>query len=165
MYDRADLYLLNRSRCTDRFGVAYIHDVVKGIELLKKAAHAGFVPACMRLGRIYEHGGAEQKREWQQAAFWFTKAADQGNAEAQRRLGYMFMYGDHMSVPSACVQAVPPEEFDIPFRDEDKAAGWFAKIAQNCDYRWTGTQLHQVMHELGLLSHDIDSESDSYGGA
>lgn len=138
MFFLANLYLL---------GPTKTYDEDKGIELLKKAAHAGFVPACKMLGRIYK----DQKRDWQQAAFWYTKAADQGDAGAQNQLGIMYMQGDYALVPFERLQELRkhPENFDIPFKDKDKAARWFGKMAQNCE-DWSTSEVHYFMDKLGL---------------
>ena len=47
----------------------------------------------VEMGDRYYHGdGVEQ--DYEQAIFWYTKAAEQGNADAQYNLGLMYYYGD-----------------------------------------------------------------------
>ena len=54
-------------------------------DLLPLAA-AGDADAECRLGTYYSEG-PESKRDFDQARLWLGKAAEQGNPEAQRRLG------------------------------------------------------------------------------
>jgi TPR repeat protein/uncharacterized protein YecT (DUF1311 family) len=58
---------------------------------LKKAAEAGHVGAFLHLGncRIYNYPGLPT--DWKQALAWYRKAAEQGNAEGQYRLGYYLL--------------------------------------------------------------------------
>ena len=46
------------------------------------------------LGRLYYRGGYGLARDYFEAANWWRKAADQGKAEAQSRLGKMYLYGE-----------------------------------------------------------------------
>jgi len=63
-------------------------------------------------GSIYNHGAG---RNMEKAKYWFTKAAEQGDADAQNKLGLMYEEG----------KGVP--------KDESKAAEWFAKAAKQRD--------------------------------
>src|SRR6202022_1723276 len=58
---------------------------------LIKAAEAGHVGAFLHLGncRTYNYPGLPT--DWKQALAWYRKAADQGNAEGQYRLGYYLL--------------------------------------------------------------------------
>ena len=44
------------------------------------------------------------RRDYKQAAYWYTKASEQGDAEAQYFLGYM--YEDGKGVPQDYKQAI-----------------------------------------------------------
>ena len=53
-------------------------------------ASSSSAKAQYELGKKYEHG-QEVKRDYQQAAFWYRQAAEQGHAEAQERLVFLFL--------------------------------------------------------------------------
>ena len=59
--------------------------------------------AQMMLGKRYAVGGEDVDKDLNQAVFWYKKAADKGNAEAQQYLGYA--YGRGLGVPQDWVQA------------------------------------------------------------
>ena len=66
-----------------------IGNIIDGMELLYKAADNGYAPAQSKLGYILD-----QSEEDEKAIHWFTKAADQGDADGQYGLGSMFAKGD-----------------------------------------------------------------------
>ena len=61
-------------------------------EKIKKLAEQGHANAQIKLGVMY-YNGEGVKKEYTEAARWFTKAAEQGDAEAQNRLGLMYYKG------------------------------------------------------------------------
>jgi hypothetical protein len=65
-------------------------DRARGIPLLEKSAAAGNGAAQYNLGLIAASGTPP---DWQNAANWFAKAADQGVAEAQYNLGIQYAEG------------------------------------------------------------------------
>jgi TPR repeat protein len=64
------------------------------------------------LGDAYAKGQGVP-RDFAQAAAWYRRAADQGNADAQYSLGEMYYAGDGVS------------------EDQVEAAGWFRKAAES----------------------------------
>lgn len=64
-------------------------DLITGIHLLRVAAQAGHAPAQARYGEILDK--AEEDRE---AAIWYRKAADQGNAAGEFGLGMEYASGE-----------------------------------------------------------------------
>ena len=91
--------------------------------ILKSRAEGGQPEAQVFLGIVYL-----SQKDFGNAAKWFMKAAEQGNVQAQTKLGALFLTG----------QGVP--------KDEEKAAIWFGKAAEKGDAR---AQFH-----MGLLSQD-----------
>ena len=102
--------------------------------------------AQYNLGLMYDNGqGVPQ--DYKQAVKWYTKAAEQGDANAQYSLGYMYANG----------QGVP--------QDYKQAVMWFTKAAEQGDadaqynlgsdvYKWarspTGLQAGcEVVHKGG----------------
>ncbi len=70
------------------------------VELLQKAAVQGYIPAQCILGNIYSHKGPAgysfkyfDSPDYQQAAYWYGKAAEQGVAYAHGRLGEFYLLG------------------------------------------------------------------------
>ena len=68
--------------------------------------------AQYRLGLLYRVGIGAVSRDDAQAAQWWRKAAQQGNAEAQNQLGFLYVNGEGVS------------------RDYAQAAQWWNKAAQ-----------------------------------
>lgn len=64
-------------------------DLVASITLWRKAAQQGYAPAQVRLADILDK--AEEDAE---AAEWYRKAADQGNADGEFGLGQMYLKGE-----------------------------------------------------------------------
>lgn len=70
---------------------------------IRKKAQAGDVEAQIQLAKAYEEGGCfdqkhllcfdRVKQDYKKAAYWYKKAAEQGNTEAQLDLGVMYMNG------------------------------------------------------------------------
>jgi TPR repeat protein len=51
------------------------------------------VDAEFGLGRLYEFGAGDLKQSYNQADYWYGKAADRGNVEAQHRLALIWAVG------------------------------------------------------------------------
>lgn len=79
------------------------HDYANAIRLLRPLADSGNAPARNRLASIYFWGGHGVQQDAAQAALWYRKAADQGNALAQAHLGLMYEHG--YGVPRNAVMA------------------------------------------------------------
>lgn len=68
-----------------RAGNIWGMDNVKAVEFFMKAAEGGHAKAQFYLGLCYEKGwGVSQ--DFQQARYWYQKAAEQGFAEARKNL-------------------------------------------------------------------------------
>ncbi|NOX76322.1 MAG: sel1 repeat family protein [Gammaproteobacteria bacterium] len=72
--------------------------------------------AQQALGWMY-YEGQGRARDYQQAAFWYRKAADQGNVTAQINLAQMYAYGKGVT------------------QDFAEAARWWEKLAEQGDGR------------------------------
>ena len=79
------------------------HDYANAMRLLRPLADAGNAPAQNRLASIYFWGGHGVQQDAAQAALWYRRAADQGNALAQAHLGLMYEHG--YGVPRNAVMA------------------------------------------------------------
>jgi uncharacterized protein len=79
------------------------HDYANAIRLLRPLADSGNTPAQNRLASIYFWGGHGVQQDATQAALWYRKAAERGNALAQAHLGLMFEHG--YGVPRNAVMA------------------------------------------------------------
>ena len=67
-------------------------DYEKGVEMMRGLAERGYLGAQLRMAKMYYEGNRVQKDE-AMAAQWYQKAAEQGNAEAQFFLGWMYDSG------------------------------------------------------------------------
>lgn len=112
------------------------------------AAEAGSVDAQDALAELYQMGQHGYPRDVQQAVLWATRAAEQGQASAQSRLGRLLLAGEGVSrdpvagirwVQLAAEQGYPSAEYtmgvscqygDTPGGDEE-AARWFLKAAES----------------------------------
>ena len=92
-----------------------------GCALVSQGGRSGQCRRAMVLGDLYDIGhGVPQ--DYAQAAFWFRKAAEQGDAEAQYDLGDL--YDEGQGVPQDYAQAA------AWYR---KAAAWYRKAAEQGD--------------------------------
>jgi uncharacterized protein len=71
--------------------------------------------AHYNLGLLYSEGGKGLKKDFEKAAEWFRKAAEQGDVEAQCNLGVMFAEGIGVA------------------RDYEKSMEWLVKAADQGD--------------------------------
>ena len=114
------------------------HDYAEAIRLLRPLADKGSVTAENRLASIYFWGGHGVRPDPAQAALWYRKAADQGNALAQAHLGLIYEHG--YGVPKDPVMAcmwldlalsrAPSLSMAVKLRDEVAAKMTPAQIAE-----------------------------------
>jgi hypothetical protein len=98
---------------------------------LTAAAEGGDAAAQLQLGLRYESGTAKRRApDYDQAMKWFRAAADQGNAEAEARVGMLYHFG----------KGVP--------KDDAEAARWY-RLAANGGYAWAALQLGD-MYQRGV---------------
>jgi hypothetical protein len=96
------------------------------VDRLTAPAESGDAAAQLKLGmHYYEDTSRERPPDYEQALKWFHRAADQGNAEAQARIGMMYHTG----------RGVP--------RDDAEAARWYL-LAANGGYPWAQLQLSDM---------------------
>lgn len=69
------------------------HDPVEGEKWLRVAAGSGLVAAQADLGIAYYSGVGGVKKDYEEAARWFTLAAKQGNGDACNKLGVVYRNG------------------------------------------------------------------------
>ena len=112
------------------------------IAALTAKAEAGDVEAQHQLAALYKH-----QQNYNEAAVWYEKAAQQGNADSQYNLAivYDYGYGRHRSSKDAAFwyrkaaeQGVEAAQFALAMcleygkgvkRDESAAANWYEKAA------------------------------------
>jgi uncharacterized protein len=114
------------------------HDYAEAIRLLRPLADKGSVTAEIRLASIYFWGGHGVRPDPTQAAVWYRKAADQGNALAQAHLGLIYEHG--YGVPKDPVMAcmwldlavlrAPSLSMAVKLRDEVAAKMTPVQIAE-----------------------------------
>ncbi len=84
---------------------------LKAIEWYQKAAKQGYIPAQSALGKMYASGRGV-KQDYEKASYWFQKryhltrqAAEQGDSDAQFRLGLMYKVGGIGLKRNVCLAA------------------------------------------------------------
>lgn len=141
---------------------------IKALQLAKR----GDAIAQYNLAAMYEHGdGVEQDDK--NAIYWYTKSAEQGNAEAQIKLGFTYETGEGGLAQDykqaiqwytkaaesghAYAQFVLAEKYrkgDIVAKDDKKALQWYTKAAeQGIDYAQLALG-YQYAHGEGGLPQD-----------
>ena len=91
---------------------------------------------CRDLGRISFDRWSKQEEDLDQSIFWYKKAAEQGDAEAQNHLGFMYEHFGHMY------------EFGLMGEEGfEQAAYWYRKAAEQ-GHRDAQFQL-SCMYEAG----------------
>ena len=93
-----------------------------------KEAKAGNRLAQYNVGLYYHNGWSGVKQDYQQAAYWYRKSADQGYADAQLNLGYLYEKGLGVS------------------QDSQQAVYWYRKAAEQGNV--------SAMFNLGSCYHD-----------
>ncbi|MEI9970433.1 MAG: tetratricopeptide repeat protein [Terracidiphilus sp.] len=114
-------------------------------DLLAKA-NAGDVPAEVQVGEHYAHAAAVEQNhsqvaeDYQQAAAWYRKAADQKSVDGELHLAVLYRDGGD----------------GFP-RDMEQAAAWYLKAAEQGDVGAQGTL--GVLYSMGQgVAHD-DAEA------
>jgi hypothetical protein len=82
--ESAEAYLILAMLYEDGYG-SLKRDYKKMLESIQKSAQMGYAPAQFLLADMYEDGD-EVVKDKAQAIYWYKKAAEQGNREAQRAL-------------------------------------------------------------------------------
>ena len=97
----------------DALGAFEDGEYSKAVELWQSIAEKGDIRSQVRLGLMYARGNGV-KRDGREAQKWFQKAADQGSAEGEYYLG--FLYENARS-------------YDMPV-DFETAVMWYRKAAE-----------------------------------
>jgi clan AA aspartic protease (TIGR02281 family) len=79
-------------------------DFATAMRLLRPLAERGDADAQVLVGDMYQHGGNGVQQSPVQAALWYRKAAEQGDAIAQNSLGLMYESGE--GVPQNYAEAM-----------------------------------------------------------
>lgn len=125
-------------------------DVAGAMPILRKAANAGYAPAQVLLGEILDLSEYDEE-----AAAMYRKAADQGDAEGQFRLGTLYSQGEgvkkdpnearrlirlaaeqgHLQATNVMAHAYLNAQLGIPETDRDSAESLrWVKAAEQNDY-------------------------------
>ncbi len=108
------------------------------VKILLPLANSGDVAAQYTVGLMYDTGQSGRK-DHQEAAKWYGKAAEQGFARAQYYLGYIYYH----------------DEGDL--KDDAKALKWYRRAADQ------GTAMAQ--HSLGIMYAKGEGTSQDYAQA
>jgi uncharacterized protein len=102
----------------------------EGLRLMARAAERGFVTAMIGLAQLHERGEINGRRDLVAAQFWFRRAAEAGNVDAQVEVATAHYLGRGAA------------------RDPAAAAHWYREAAKGGD---AGAQyLLASMYEQGL---------------
>ena len=117
------------------------------VDLFKKA-ELGDAEAQLELAKRYEKGIGGVNKDYDESAKWYRKAAKQGNAEAQFRVGIMFYNGEGVNADpreavkwyrKAAEQGNAEAQYELALcyyngngvtKDLSKALNWYRKAAE-----------------------------------
>jgi len=140
-------------------------DIVSAMAFYRKAAEAGYVPAQTRLAYLLD-----QSEENEEAAVWYKRAIENGDAEAEFGLAGMYVSGDGIPenaeealrlftssanknhIPAIHVMVAAYEKGEMGLRiDYEAARAWLEKSVQ-LDDPWSIERLSRAYRngELGL---------------
>lgn len=127
------------------------------------------------LGDDYRYGRNGKSKDYVEAVKWYRKAAEQGCAEAQYNLGFMYASGDgvtqnYSEAVKWCRKAAEQGNADAHnalgnmymmgrgvTKDYTEAVKWFSKAAEQGDTN-AQNNLGRVYHEgLGVTKNDIEA--------
>jgi TPR repeat protein len=91
--EQGDVYAMTELGIHLRLGTGVAKNEAEAMQWFAKAAQTGYVPAETSLAVGYENGLAQGRPDYQQAAYWFNKAADQDDGYALLNLGVMYEKG------------------------------------------------------------------------
>ncbi len=101
-------------------GLGMEQDTELGLDLLTKAAEAGYAPAQKNLAAAYENGSYVPPSE-DMASLWYHRAALQGLAEAQYGLARLFLSGDGSDAEQALYWYRAAAEAGLPEAENNLA--------------------------------------------
>ena len=139
-------------------GTGVSHNTITAVELIRRSAELGYVPAQVALGYFYDTG-TYVPGEQAQAVVWYRKASDQDDRLAEWLLGRLYFMGSGVPrdtqmaagfLKKAADQDDPFAEYllgsiELEHSNYAKAADWFRKAAQQ--------GLPQAQLQLGILLH------------
>jgi TPR repeat protein len=100
------LYLLGMFHLSEEFAInnLIVIDPSYGLELLHESALLNYVPSQVKLGELYEQGGVVEVDDVQ-SIYWYTRAAEQGNADAALALSSWYLTGSSGILPQSDQEA------------------------------------------------------------
>lgn len=85
---------LYREACSFDLGAdGHVIDKARAVKLYENAAKLGHISAQNNLGAMYEAGEGVLQVNYEQAAYWYKKSAEQGNPNAIINLGALSFNG------------------------------------------------------------------------
>ncbi|MBM6388037.1 MAG: SEL1-like repeat protein [Paenibacillus sp.] len=96
------LYVLALFQFMEEFSdnAALIADIPYALELLHEAAQLEYLPSQVKLGELYEVGGPVEVDD-ALSVYWYTRAAEQGNADAALALSSWYLTGSSGILPQS----------------------------------------------------------------
>ncbi|KAG2199493.1 hypothetical protein INT47_009947 [Mucor saturninus] len=97
------LYVLAMFQFTEEFAddPALISDPSYALELLHQSAQLDHLPSQVKLGELYETGGGPVEPDDAISIYWYTKAAERGNADAALALSSWYLTGSVGILPQS----------------------------------------------------------------
>ncbi|KAK4510380.1 uncharacterized protein ATC70_004810 [Mucor velutinosus] len=117
------MYALAMFQFSEEFAEHTIADSSYALELLHTSAHMEYLPSQVKLGELYEMGGYGLVQvDDALSIYWYTRAAEQGNADAALALSSWYLTGSAGILPQS-----------------DREAYLWARKAASCQLadRWT----------------------------
>ncbi|KAL9552647.1 hypothetical protein MBANPS3_003652 [Mucor bainieri] len=130
------MYALAMFQFSDEFAEHTIADSAYALELLHRSAHMEYLPSQVKLGELYEMGGQGLVQvDDALSIYWYTRAAEQGNADAALALSSWYLTG------STGILA-----------QSDREAYLWARKAASCQLaeRWTAAKAYFLVGMIGV---------------
>jgi TPR repeat protein len=117
-------------------------DYGKALVWYEGLAHQGDIISQMHLGHLYKD--VNEVKDLKKAAFWYLKAAEQGNSQAMSMIANFYANGIGVE------------------KDLEKSVFWYQKMVENPDYRHSPYREEQEFHmEAGLIGADMNAQNDN----
>ncbi|CAG8541605.1 12014_t:CDS:2, partial [Ambispora leptoticha] len=88
-----DLGLLHEKKDIQKEIPSIIHDERFALEQFHKAADLGYAPSCFKLGCVYEYGQLGVAANPQKSIYYYSKAAEKGDPDAELALSGWYLTG------------------------------------------------------------------------
>ncbi|KAI9253007.1 hypothetical protein BY458DRAFT_522478 [Sporodiniella umbellata] len=120
-----------------------VPDVDYARELFSQAALLGYAPSQVQLGIAYEHGSLNCPKDAVRSIAWYSRAAEQGDTEAELALSGWFYTGAENVMPSDGMLAYQwaRKAADKDFSKAEYAVGFYTELGVGVPQNWAEAKI------------------------